>query len=110
MFDVMFSSEMSHIHKVSVSYRKFFQSTCMSWVLRIVGVNSSVLIIKFIVYSSGVWDHRMLLEIGLLWKCLLWWMLAYSDRKNIINEPAAYSMLKADKSSKSSSVRPKGFN
>lgn len=51
----MFSSETCHIHKVSVSYRKFFQSRCMSWVLRIVGINSSVLIIKFIGYSSGVW-------------------------------------------------------
>lgn len=107
-----------HMHRASVSGRKFFHKRCMSWSYRKRGydarthrnemVRSIDFVTKLIVYSSGIsglWNaprNRMVVKMFIIM------MLAYSARKKSAKGPPAYSTLNPETSSDSPSVRSKG--
>lgn len=71
-------------------------------------MSSSVLRIRFVVYSSGVWGSWNVPKKRMVVSIFIMIMLAYSARKNRAKGPAAYSTLNPDTSSDSPSVRSKG--
>ena len=109
---------MCHMHRASVSGKKFFHRRCISWSYRNRGydarihknsdVSSSVLIMKLAVNSSGsseLWAEPRNTTVV---KAFIMMMFMYSAMKNSANGPAAYSTLKPDTSSDSPSVRSNG--
>lgn len=109
---------MYHIHSASVSGRKFFHSRYMSWSYRNRGydarihrnsdVSKRVLVVKFVVYVSGMLDLYSVPRKSVVVRAFIMIMLVYSAMKNKAKGPAAYSTLKPDTSSDSPSVRSKG--
>lgn len=109
---------MYHIHSASVSGRKFFHSRCMSWSYRNRGydarihrnsdVSKRVLVVKFVVYVSGMLGLYSVPRKSVVVRAFIMIMLVYSAMKNKAKGPAAYSTLKPDTSSDSPSVRSKG--
>lgn len=71
-------------------------------------VSRRVLIIKLIVYISGIVVLNDVARKMVVVRAFIIIIFMYSAIKNRANEPAAYSMLKPETSSDSPSVRSKG--
>ena len=71
-------------------------------------MSSSDLMVKLIVYSSGMHGLWNAPRNSIVVKIFIIMMFAYSAMKNRVNGPAAYSMLKPETSSDSPSVRSNG--
>jgi hypothetical protein len=115
MLDMAMGRDTYSMQVAKGSGRKFFHSRCMSWsywnreydarIHRNSMVRQRVLMVKLIVYNSGVsglWNApRNMIVV----RAFIIMMFIYSAMKNKANGLAAYSTLNPDTSSDSPSVR-----